>query len=45
LNAATFPWPQGDQGLFDIGPFIGVFILGLAARLMRLGRSTAASIP
>lgn len=38
LNAATFPWPPGDRGLFDVGPFIGVFVLALAVRLVFLGR-------
>jgi hypothetical protein len=38
LNAATFPWPPGDRGLIDIGPFIGVFVMALAARLTVLGR-------
>ncbi|HEU4366586.1 MAG TPA: hypothetical protein VFT13_14115 [Candidatus Krumholzibacteria bacterium] len=38
LNAATFPWPPADRGLFDIGPFIGVFVLVLASRLVFLGR-------
>jgi len=38
LNAATFPWPPGDHGLFDIGPFIGVFFMGVAVRLIMLGR-------
>jgi hypothetical protein len=38
LNAATFPWPPGDRGLIDIGPFIGVFVLALSARLALLGR-------
>jgi hypothetical protein len=38
LNAATFPWPPGDRGLFDIGPFIGLFVMALAARLVILGR-------
>ncbi len=37
LNAATFPWPPGDRGLIDIGPFIGLFMIGLAARLAFLG--------
>jgi hypothetical protein len=41
LNAATFPWPPGDRGLFDIGPFIGVFVMALAARLAMLGRRAA----
>jgi hypothetical protein len=38
LNASTFPWPPGDRGLIDIGPFIGVFVMALAARLALLGR-------
>jgi hypothetical protein len=41
LNAATFPWPPRDRGLIDIGPFIGVFMMALAARLAILGRRTA----
>ena len=47
LNAATFPWPPGDRGLFDIGPVIGAFVLLLSARLTLLGkralRTTVAS--
>ena len=38
LNAATFPWPPGDRGLIDIGPFIGLFVMLLAGRLTILGR-------
>ena len=38
LNAATFPWPPGDHGLFDVGPFIGVFVMALAVRIALLGR-------
>jgi len=41
LNAATFPWPPGDRGLIDVGPFIGLFVIGLATRLMILGRRSA----
>jgi hypothetical protein len=41
LNAATFPWPPGDRGLVDIGPFIGLFVMVLAARLMILGTRAA----
>jgi hypothetical protein len=37
LNAATFPWPPGAHGLFDIGPLIGVFVLFLSSRLTFLG--------
>lgn len=38
LNVATFPWPPASRGLFDIGPFIGLFEIALAARLVALGR-------
>jgi hypothetical protein len=41
LNAATFPWPPGDRGLIDIGPFIGVFVMVLAGRLAILGKRAA----
>jgi hypothetical protein len=41
LNAATFPWPPGDRGLIDVGPFIGVFVMALAGRLAFLGRSAS----
>lgn len=41
LNAATFPWPPGDRGLFDVEPFVGVFVLALAVRLAFLGRRAA----
>jgi len=41
LNAATFPWPPGDHGLFDVGPFIGLFVMALAVRLIILGRHPA----
>lgn len=37
LNAATFPWPPADEGLFDIGPVIGLFVMALGARLAWLG--------
>lgn len=38
LNAATFPWPPNTRGLFDIGPFIAIFMLVLFVRLAFLGR-------
>jgi hypothetical protein len=41
LNAATFPWPPGDRGLIDIGPFIGLFVMVLASRLALLGKRAA----
>jgi hypothetical protein len=43
LNAATFPWPPGDRGLFDIGPGIGMFVLALSARLALLGRRASSA--
>lgn len=42
LNAATFPWPPGSHGLFDIGPLAALFFVGLGVRLIFLGRRTAA---
>lgn len=45
LNAATFPWPPGEHGLFDIGPFIGLFVMALAARLAILGRRAGSVTP
>ena len=42
LNAATFPWPPGDRGLVDIGPFIALFWVVVAVRLIVLGRKTRA---
>ncbi|MFZ1947884.1 MAG: hypothetical protein WAW06_10105 [bacterium] len=42
LNAVTFPWPPGGHGLFDIGPVIAVFFVGLGGRLIFLGRRTVA---
>ncbi len=37
LNGSTFPTPPANAGLFDIGPFIAVYMLGLAFRLTWLG--------
>lgn len=42
LNAATFPWPPSSHGLFDIGPVIALFFVGLGGRLIFLGRRTGA---
>lgn len=41
LNAATFPWPPAGRGLFDIGPFVGLFVMALGGRLAVLGRRAA----
>ncbi len=37
LNAATFPWPPDTRDLFDLGPFIGILIIAMSARLMAIG--------
>ena len=42
LNAATFPWPPGSHGLVDIGPVIALFFVGIAVRLIGLGKVKAA---
>jgi hypothetical protein len=34
LNVMTFPWPPDTQGLVDIGPAIGLFIILLSIRLL-----------
>lgn len=39
LNAATFPWPPADRGLIDIGPLIALLFVGIATRLVFLGRA------
>lgn len=41
LNASTFPIPPANHGLFDIGPFIAVFMLALAVRVALLGKRAA----
>jgi hypothetical protein len=42
LNASTFPWPPGSHGLFDIGPWIALFFVGIGGRLIMLGRARSA---
>jgi len=42
LNASTFPWPPGSHGLFDIGPWIALFFVGMGGRLIMLGRAGSA---
>lgn len=34
LNAITFPWPQDTQGLIDVGPAIGAYIIAPGARML-----------
>lgn len=43
LNAASFPWPPGSHGLVDIGPVIALFFMGMAVRLILLGRAANAA--
>ena len=38
LNMLTFPYPPDSQGVLDVGPFIGVFMILLGGRLVYLGR-------
>ena len=38
LNTATFPWPPGEAGLFDIGPFVGTYMLVIAVRFIVVAR-------
>ena len=45
LNAATFPWPPADRGIFDIGPFVALFMAALAVRVILLARAVAPSAP
>lgn len=33
LNLVTFPFPPAGQGLFDLGPFCGIFMLALFIRI------------
>jgi len=37
FNLKTFPWPPDTQGLIDVGPFIGIYIIALGFRLLWLG--------
>jgi hypothetical protein len=37
LNAVTFPWPPDTAGLFDLGPFIGAFIIAIGIRMVVVG--------
>ena len=37
LNIATFPVPPASAGLFDIGPFIGLYMLAVSIRVITIG--------
>jgi len=34
LNLWTFPIPPGDSGLFDVGPFVGLWLVVLSLRML-----------
>ncbi|WP_428657856.1 hypothetical protein [Runella sp.] len=38
LNVYTFPIPPANSGLFDLGPFIALFLFALHVRMFFLGR-------
>lgn len=38
ILAITVPWPPGEAGLFDIGPFVGTYMLVIAVRFVALAR-------
>ncbi len=42
LNASTFPIPPANHGLFDIGPFIAVYMFAVALRVAWLGKRASA---
>lgn len=38
LNLATFPVPPAEAGLFDVGPFVGLWYVVLSARVLLVAR-------
>jgi hypothetical protein len=34
LNLWTFPIPPGESGLFDVGPFVGLWFMVLSVRML-----------
>lgn len=38
LNIATFPTPPAEAGLFDAGPFVGLWYVLLSARVLAVAR-------
>lgn len=38
LNMLTFPYPPDSQGVLDVGPLIGIFMILLGGRLVYLGK-------
>jgi hypothetical protein len=46
LNLATFPTPPANAGLFDMGPFVGLWYLAITiASLVRLRQLNARAMP
>jgi hypothetical protein len=45
LNIGTFPRPPAEAGLFDIGPFVGLWYIVLSVRVLMVARGDAASPP
>ena len=39
FNVISFPWPPGDEGLIDIGPVIGIYIIALSIKLILTGKT------
>ena len=44
LNVVTFPTPPADAGLFDIGPFVGLWYLFLMIRVLIVSRRNSGAI-
>jgi hypothetical protein len=42
LNIGTFPKPPAEAGLFDAGPFVGLWYIFLSARVLIVARGEAA---
>jgi hypothetical protein len=40
LNIATFPTPPAEAGLFDVGPFVGLWYVFLSARVLIVARGS-----
>jgi len=39
LNVYTFPKPPNTAGFFDVGPFIGLYIIAISVKLILIGRN------
>lgn len=45
LNSATFPAPPAEAGLFDVGPFVGLWYVVLSVRVLWLARARSGQHP